>query len=188
MRVGQNCARSGCRAKSVKPMSMTRHSKTISNRFTIPLCCAWARLPDLANPPTYTELMRSLWLTHPNPLWPGVADKIAMRDYVAAHDISIPPLDVLAVHEDATQLDLASLPDEAMLKINNGCNMNLLHTRQQPITPATLSQVPSKSLASGALAPLWRAALSRCAAQVADRRGFVARRQDHRDQHLLRHG
>lgn len=95
-------------------------------------------MPDFQSPKSYVEKMRSLWLTHPNPLMSLVADKVAVRDYFALYDLPIKPLDLIGVYEDPADLDLAALPQYCMLKINNGTNMNLWHSPDMPVTPKRL--------------------------------------------------
>ncbi len=91
-------------------------------------------IPDFATPRTFTEILRGLSLTHPNPLMAIAADKIAMRDYCALFDLPIRGPRLLAVHDTPETLDPRDLPEAAMIKISDGCNMNLLHSPETPVT------------------------------------------------------
>lgn len=91
-------------------------------------------IPDFATPKTYTEKLRGQFLTHPNPLMAIAADKVAMRDYCALFDLPIQPPRLLAVHDSPHTLDPRDLPEAAMIKISDGCAMNLLHSPKTPVT------------------------------------------------------
>ena len=99
---------------------------------THPLLGKIGRLPDFVNGPTYSEKMRSLWLTHPNPLMSLVTDKAAARDYIDLCGVSIKPPDLLGVYENPYDLDLSKLPERCYLKITDGCKKNILHSPENP--------------------------------------------------------
>ncbi|WP_243613288.1 ATP-grasp fold amidoligase family protein [Shimia aestuarii] len=103
-----------------------------------PLARVLGRIPDFANPGTYLEKLRSLYLTHPNPLMPLVADKIGLRAYCDLFDLPLAPLDLLATYEDPREVDLATLPPACFLKVNDGCKMHLQQGPGMPITPFAL--------------------------------------------------
>ncbi|MDV4146044.1 hypothetical protein [Shimia sp. FJ5] len=98
------------------------------------LATAINRVPDFRDPFLYAEKLRSLYLTHPNPLMSLVADKVFLPRYCAHFDTPIRPPKIHAVHDDPADLDLSSLPQTAMLKISDGCKMNLLHGPGMPVT------------------------------------------------------
>lgn len=91
-------------------------------------------IPDFATPRTYSEKMRGQFLTHPNPLMAVAADKIAMRAYCDLFDLPIRPVPLIATFEDPLDLDPRDLPESAIIKITDGCKMNLLHSPESPVT------------------------------------------------------
>jgi hypothetical protein len=93
------------------------------------------RIPDFANPTTYPELLRGQFLTHPNPLMSIAADKIAMRDYCDLFDLPIRPVPLIASFDTPEDLDPRDLPPNCMVKIADGCKMNILHGPGLPLTP-----------------------------------------------------
>jgi len=103
-----------------------------------PLARVLGRIPDFTTPGTYLEKLRSLYLTHPNPLMPVVADKIALRDYCALFDLPLRPLETFGVYDDPRDLDLSTLQRPCFLKVNDGCKMNMLHGPGMPVTPLWL--------------------------------------------------
>ena len=100
-----------------------------------PLVRTLGRIPDFANPTTPCERLRSLYLTYPNPLLSLAADKVFLPRYCAHLDTPIRPPDQVAVYDDPHDLDLATLPQTAMLKVSDGCKMNMLHGPGMPVTP-----------------------------------------------------
>ncbi|WP_243613286.1 ATP-grasp fold amidoligase family protein [Shimia aestuarii] len=100
-----------------------------------PLAEGLGRIPDFRNPSTYSEKLRSLYLTYPNPLMSLAADKIEMRRYCDYMDTPIKPPRLVAVHNDPHDLDLSDLPQTAMIKVSDGCKMNILHGPGMPVTP-----------------------------------------------------
>ena len=93
------------------------------------------RIPDFANPQTYTEMARSQFLVHPNPMMSIAADKIAMRDYCDLFDLPIRPVPLIASFDTPEDLDPRDLPPNCMIKIADGCKMNILHGPGLPLTP-----------------------------------------------------
>lgn len=101
-----------------------------------PLAKALGRIPNFATPKTYSEKLRGLYLTHPNPLLSLAADKVEMRRYCMLRDSPIMPPRLLAVHDDPMDLALDDLPEAAMIKISDGCKANILHAPGMPLRPA----------------------------------------------------
>ena len=93
------------------------------------------RIPDFANPTQYSEHLRAQFLTQPNPLLSIAADKIAMRDYCDLFDLPIRPPALYASFDSPEDLVPADLPEAAMIKIADGCKMNILHGPGMPVTP-----------------------------------------------------
>ncbi|MBR9843986.1 MAG: hypothetical protein GYB25_12560 [Rhodobacteraceae bacterium] len=90
-------------------------------------------IPNFAVPTTYSEKMRGQFLTHPNPLMSIAADKIAMRAYCDRFDLPIRPVPLIATFDTPEDLDPRDLPESCILKITDGCKMNLLHTPETPV-------------------------------------------------------
>lgn len=103
-----------------------------------PLTQVLGRIPDFANPRAYCEAMRGLYLTHPNPLMAMAADKVDMHRLCDYLDTPIRPPALYGAYDDPRDLDLTDLPETAMLKIADGCNMNILHGPGLPVTPFAL--------------------------------------------------
>ena len=93
------------------------------------------RIPNFANPQAYTEMARSQFLTHPNPLMSIAADKIAMRDYCDLFDLPIRPVPLIASFDNPDDLDPRDLPPNCMVKIADGCKMHVLNGPGLPLTP-----------------------------------------------------
>ncbi|WP_299353705.1 ATP-grasp fold amidoligase family protein [uncultured Shimia sp.] len=103
-----------------------------------PLAKGMKCLPNFVDPKTYHEKMRSLYLTHPNPLMSLAADKIEMHKLCSYFDTPIVPLGMYGAYEDPADLDVTTLPETCYLKVNDGCKMNMLHARGKPMTPLWL--------------------------------------------------
>ncbi|MCW8843322.1 MAG: ATP-grasp fold amidoligase family protein [Rhodobacteraceae bacterium] len=102
-----------------------------------PLAKAIGRVPNFAAPALYAEKLRSLYLTHPNPLLSLVSDKVTLPRYCAYLDTPIRPPEQIAAYDDPSALDLTTLPESAMLKVSDGCKMNILHGPGMPVTPVS---------------------------------------------------
>ncbi|MCW9043476.1 MAG: ATP-grasp fold amidoligase family protein [Pseudopelagicola sp.] len=100
-----------------------------------PLAKVLKRIPDFLTPKTYCEKIRILYLTHPNPLMPLAADKVDMHRLCDHLDPPIKPPALYASFNDPHDLDLRNLPENTMLKVADGCKMNMLHGPGMPITP-----------------------------------------------------
>lgn len=93
------------------------------------------RIPDFATPKTYMEKKRALYLIHPNPMMSLAADKIEMRRLCDYLDPPIKPAEMYGAYSDPADLNVSDLPETCYLKINDGCGMNIAHTRGMPVTP-----------------------------------------------------
>lgn len=114
------------------------YDATFRNEFeavAYPLARRIGRIPDFLNPTTYSEKLRSLFLTHPNPLMSLAADKIEMRKYCDMLDVPSRPPELLQAHKNPQELDLASLPEAAIIKISDGCKMSITHLPGMLLTP-----------------------------------------------------
>lgn len=71
---------------------------------------------DLRNPVTYNEKLQWLKLNDRNPLYHTLADKLAVKNYVAARLGSDAVIPTLGVWNDAREIDFDSLPEHFVLK------------------------------------------------------------------------
>ena len=79
---------------------------------------------DLNNPQTYSEKLQWIKLYDHNPLYTQLVDKIAVKDYVKAkvgESIIIP---TLKIWDSPSEIDLSLLPEQFVLKTNNGGGSN----------------------------------------------------------------
>lgn len=81
-------------------------------------------LPDLENPVWYNEKIRWQFLNHHNPLMSLVADKIAVRSYVARKGGLIQAPRLIASGWTAEDLAGVDLPEEFALKTSFGSGQN----------------------------------------------------------------
>ncbi|MBR3498023.1 MAG: hypothetical protein IKO05_03410 [Selenomonadaceae bacterium] len=81
---------------------------------------------DLDNPKTYTEKINWLKLYDSTPLKARLADKFAVRDYVADKigDDKLKPL--LGAWDSFDEINFDELPDRFVLKCNHGSGMNII--------------------------------------------------------------
>lgn len=91
-------------------------------------------IPNFAAPTTYSTKLRSQFLIHPNPLMPIAADKITMRAYCDLFDLPLRPVPLIATFDKPDDLDPRDLPKSCIIKITDGCKMNLLHSPDTPVT------------------------------------------------------
>lgn len=84
------------------------------------------RYPDLDNPRNLIEKIYWMQLHVDTTLWTKCADKYAMRDYVSecGYEDFLPKN--LGKWEKAKDIDFSELPNEFVLKSNNGCKTVLL--------------------------------------------------------------
>ncbi len=81
-------------------------------------------LPNLDHPTWYNEKIRWLFLNHPNPLMSLVADKVAVRDYLAFRGARIKPPALIAFGTESADLATVELPEEFVLKSTFGSGQN----------------------------------------------------------------
>ena len=93
---------------------------------------------DLNNPKSYNEKLNWRKVYDRNPLFPIVADKYKVRRYLRkilgekeAEKILIP---LLHVTEDPESIPFDDLPEEYVVKANNGSGTNILVTKDSDIT------------------------------------------------------
>jgi hypothetical protein len=86
---------------------------------------AHGRLPNLLYPTTFNEHVVYKKLFDRNPLLVQLADKYAVRDYVAARVGPAYLKQLYWVTDDPTTIDWESLPQSFVVKATHGCRFNL---------------------------------------------------------------
>jgi len=84
--------------------------------------------PNLSYPKRFSEKIQWLKLNYRTKEITRGADKVAVRDMVAARvneDILIP---IIGIYKKAEDIDWDSLPEKFVAKINNGCGLNIICT------------------------------------------------------------
>ena len=79
----------------------------------------FGRFPDLKTPKTYTEKMQWNKLYNRNPLYTVLADKIAVKEYIANTIGASYVIPTLKVWSNADEINLIDLPEKFILKCNH---------------------------------------------------------------------
>lgn len=90
-----------------------------------------ARKPEILNlsaPKTFGEKIQAIKLLGDDPLLTRLADKYAVRDWVAERIGSEYLVPLLGVWKSADEIDFAALPSRFVLKANHGYHMNIVVT------------------------------------------------------------
>jgi len=85
----------------------------------------FGRPPDLRSPRTFNERIACKKLNDRNPLLTVLADKLAVRQYVAERAGPSRLTALLCATEDPARLDVARLPDQFVVKATHGSGCNL---------------------------------------------------------------
>jgi hypothetical protein len=104
--------------------------------------------PHLRRPRSFSEKVAHRKLFDANPLYPTLADKWAVRDYVRARVGEAILNTVYCVVDDPADLPFATLPDKFVLKATHGCGMNIFVTDKSTTNFDTIRQQCSTFLAS----------------------------------------
>lgn len=83
---------------------------------------------DIKNPKTLNEKINFIKYFERNPLAPIIADKIAVRDYVKKQIGAQYLVPLIAVFDRPEQIDFSILPQQFVMKLNNGSGFNLICT------------------------------------------------------------
>lgn len=81
---------------------------------------------DLKNPKRFTEKTQWLKLNDRKPLCTICADKYAVREYIEKTGHGELLNELLAVYDNADEIDVDKLPDKFVLKATHGSSMNLI--------------------------------------------------------------
>ncbi len=81
---------------------------------------------DWKNPKTFNQKLQWMKLYDKNPLYSVCADKIAVRDFVAAAIGDKYLIPCLGVYDRAEDIDYDSLPERFVLKCNHGARLNVI--------------------------------------------------------------
>ncbi len=81
---------------------------------------------NLADPLTFNEKIQWLKLNYRSELVTQCADKYRVRDFVSSRIGPEILNELYAVYDSVDEIDLATLPDAFVLKVNHGCKQNIL--------------------------------------------------------------
>lgn len=111
----------------------------------------WAkfrRFPDISNPGTFAEAM--YWYKFHGELqrFPEYVDKIKVRDFISSTIGHKYLNDIIEIYDDAESIDLSSLPDRFVLKLNNGSGSNFIVTDKNTVREAEIKAMAREWLRS----------------------------------------
>lgn len=84
--------------------------------------------PDIEHPKDFNEKILWLEFNSDTSRWPPLADKIEVRDYVEKRGLGDYLIPLLKVYDSADDIKLEELPEQFVLKLNNGYACNLIVT------------------------------------------------------------
>lgn len=91
------------------------------------------KLPNLANPSTFSEKLQWLKLNYHNPLMTICADKVGVREYLNQKGYGSLLNNIHAVYEKAADFKVEDLPEKFVLKATHGSGWNLICTNKRKI-------------------------------------------------------
>lgn len=106
------------------------------------------RFPDLKNPRDFNEKVMWLEFNTDTTRWSELADKIAVRDYVRAKGLGSILLDHYLHADTPDQIALDSLPDNFVMKSNNGNAQTLLVRHKSEVSESALRRTAARWLRS----------------------------------------
>ncbi|SFD23909.1 ATP-grasp fold amidoligase family protein [Ruminococcus albus] len=83
-------------------------------------------LPDLDNPKNFSEKLLYLMLHYRNPLESLCADKLYVNEYLNALGYGHTMKKILAVYNNADEIDFDALPEEFFIKVNHVSGNNMI--------------------------------------------------------------
>ena len=87
---------------------------------------AFHRKIDLKNPELFHDKIMWMSLNTDTSQWSKLADKYAVRDYVKKTVGESVLTKLYGVYDTPDEIDFSSLPDQFVLKTNNGCTSNII--------------------------------------------------------------
>lgn len=113
----------------VRPLGGRGFLNWMPDKLYLQLCyrAVFHKKLDLKNPKTYNEKLQWMKLYDRNPLYCILADKVAVREYVARHvgEEYLIPL-VGGPWNSPEEIDFEALPDRFVLKCNHGSTTNII--------------------------------------------------------------
>lgn len=85
---------------------------------------------DLDNPQTYNEKLQWMKLYYRNPILPKLVDKYTVRDFVKNKIGGQYLIPLIGVYDNVDEIDFNKLPDEFIVKLNNGSSFNYICTNK----------------------------------------------------------
>ncbi|MBQ7111381.1 MAG: hypothetical protein IJO06_09170 [Thermoguttaceae bacterium] len=102
------------------------------------------RFPNLKKPKRFTEKLQWYKLNYRVPLMTQCADKFRVRDYLRAKGYEEYVAKLYQACDVFEEIDFSSLPDEFVIKANNGCGTNIFVTDKSKLDlPALAREVAS---------------------------------------------
>ncbi|AGN83870.1 ATP-grasp fold amidoligase family protein [Enterobacter sp. R4-368] len=98
------------------------------------------RTPDLVNPVTLSEKICYRMMHDHNPLYTRLADKLAVRDYVATRTQKVQLPTLLCVYDNVQSIDFSQLPDKFVLKCNHDSGSAVICTDKDKLNIARALQ------------------------------------------------
>lgn len=93
----------------------------------------FCEFPNFKKPKSFIEKIYWLQLNADTELWSLCTDKYRVREYVIQKGLGKYLNTLYAVWEKPDEVDMASLPDEFVLKTNNGCNQLIVVNNKKEI-------------------------------------------------------
>lgn len=90
---------------------------------------------NLKNPSKFNDKLQWLKLYWQDPLVPLCADKYEIYNYVKENGDSSILNNLLAVYEDANEIDWENLPEKFALKCTHGCGYNIVTNNKSELNP-----------------------------------------------------
>ena len=130
---------------SIKPAILSflgKHSTNGKWSFMLSYFHNRGRLPHLNNPKDLSEIWIKRVLDGKVNEWASLADKYAVRQYVEDKGLGGILTPLIAVYENADEIDFNILPDRFALKANYGAGYNIICTEKSKLDrEETLNQV-----------------------------------------------
>lgn len=114
--------------KSINKVSPVTATRMLHYRTT-------GEILNLKNPSKFNDKLQWLKLYWQDPLVPLCADKYEIYNYVKENGDSSILNNLLAVYEDANEIDWENLPEKFALKCTHGCGYNIVTNNKYELNP-----------------------------------------------------